>query len=822
MRLYAGMSGDFVQDAMHNTIAERLKSAFFHHFRYYPSPSEVNSWRNSLRATSDVFQMAKLDDQGVILEYQLPLTSKRLDCLVCGRDAAGSDQGVIIELKQWETTQPSLGDDLVSAWVGGGQSDLLHPSAQVRQYQLYLQDTHTAFYEGAQPVALRSCAYLHNYFPSDEDALFAPKFSRLLQEYPCFVGAEAERLAGFLQERLASGHGHEVLARVEESKYRTSKKLMDHVGAIIKGKSEYVLLDEQLVVYEQVRALAAHALKDPKKTALLVQGGPGTGKSVIALNLMSDLLLGGTNAHYATGSRAFTGTLRNVIGARGSAQFKYFNSYATAEHDEIDVLICDEAHRIRETSNDRFTPKAERSNKPQIRELLEASKLSVFLIDDRQGVRPGEIGSSDYIRAAATEYGCRVVEHKLEAQFRCAGSDGFVNWITNTLGIERTANTIYEAEEAFDFRIAESPEALDTLIRARAADGSSARLVAGFCWPWSPAKPDGTLVEDVAVGSFRRPWNARPEARRLAKGIPPATLWANEAGGIEQVGCVYTAQGFEFDYVGVIWGPDLVYDFALGAWRGQKDQSFDSTVKRAKEAFAELVKNTYRVLLSRGLKGCYVCFLDKDTERFVRSRAELGPARQVAPAAAMVPSHALVVAGRPEMPFHLLPEADVRPFQNCVPLYDLKVAAGRFGHAEAVAEHPQTDEVASPHGYRWVELPPEFRPSQGLFVAQVVGESMNRRIPNGAWCLFRLAPAGSRQGRVVLAQHRSIEDPETGGRYTVKVYESRKKTMPDGTWRHSAVVLRPDSLMPGYEPLTFAGDDAEDIRIIAELVAVLG
>jgi len=326
----------------------------------------------------------------------------------------------------------------------------------------------------------------------------------------------------------------------------------------------------------------------------------------------------------------------------------------------------------------------------------------------------------------------------------------------------------------------------------------------------------------VVIGDFRRPWNARPEARKLAAGIPKATLWAREPGGIEQVGCVYTAQGFEFDYAGVIWGPDLAYDLQAGAWRGDRQKSHDKTVARAGEGFLDLVKNTYRVLLSRGLKGCYVYFMDKETEQFVRSRMDLGET-----GAARVPvalGHVQPAGGPVDqaLPFRVMPADEVRPYENCVPVLDLAVAAGRFSETQDVTVASGLELARDPGACRWAELPEEIRPRDGMFVARVVGESMNRRIPNGAWCLFRAPAAGSRQGRVVVAQHHSIADPETGGSYTVKVYESQKEQQRDGTWRHAAVILRPDSSMAGFEALTFTADDAESLRIVAELVAVLG
>ncbi|MDO8635488.1 MAG: DUF2075 domain-containing protein, partial [Dehalococcoidia bacterium] len=213
-------------------------------------------------------------------------------------------------------------------------------------------------------------------------------------------------------------------------------------------------------------------------------------------------------------------------------------------------------------------------------------------------------------------------EYELEAQFRCSGSDAFVNWVTNTLGVRRTANVLWNREEEFDFRIFDSPLTLESAVKDKISQGNTARLAAGFCWKWSDPNEDGQLEDDVVIGDFKKPWNARPNAGKLAPGIPKAQLWANDPNGVNQVGCIYTAQGFEFDYVGVIIGRDLVYNLDSGQWKGQPEHSADSVVRKSKEGFLGFVKNSYRVLLTRGMKGCYVFFQDKDTERFVRSRIQ--------------------------------------------------------------------------------------------------------------------------------------------------------------------------------------------------------
>jgi DUF2075 family protein len=304
-----------------------------------------------------------------------------------------------------------------------------------------------------------------------------------------------------------------------------------------------------------------------------------------------------------------------VVGNRaGQSQFRYFNQFGNAEPNDVDVLILDEAHRLRETSASRFTPKAKKTDIPQVDELIQAAKTTVFFIDDFQVVRPNEVGGTQLILEAAERNGAEVSTFELETQFRLAGSKAFLQWVDGMLGLTPAVDPTWHPDrETFDFRIVDSVEQLDALIRSKADEGHSARLTAGFCWAWSNPNPDGTLVPDVKVGAWQMPWNAKPDAGRLAKGIPPSNFWASDPNGIDQVGCVYTAQGFEFDYVGVIWGRDLRWDPAANDWIGDPSHSHDAIVKRSGDRFTDLVKRTYRVLLTRGLKGCYMCFEDPAT-----------------------------------------------------------------------------------------------------------------------------------------------------------------------------------------------------------------
>lgn len=801
MRLYAGSSDQFIKDTVQNQIAEKLKSGFYNYYGFNPSEGEMRSWQNSLRAFSGTVQYSDLHDHGIILEYQLPLTSKRIDCLISGKDYRNQDNAVIIELKQWDKCEASDAQNEVMTWLNGSLRDILHPSVQVGQYKMYLEDTHTAFYEENNPVRLNACSYLHNYHFADNDVIFDSKFHQIINTYPLFTADDVDKLKDFLREKLERGKGLEVLKRIEKSKYRASKKLMNHVGNIIKGNSGYILLDEQKVVYDRVLTEAMRGFHDKQKSVVIIKGGPGTGKSVIAINLMADLLLKGYNAQYATGSKAFTETLREIIGRRGSVQFKYFNSYMGAANNEIDVIICDEAHRIRKTSNGRFTPAAKRSGLEQVEEIIGASKVCVFLLDDQQVVRPNEIGSAKYIAESAKRNNCKVIEFdELETQFRCNGSDAFINWINNTLGIKRTANPIWtENEENFEFKIFESPESLEEAIRKKAENGYSARMTAGYCWPWSTANNDGTLVDDVVIGNFRRPWNAKDDATKLVKGIPKAALWAYDPNGINQIGCIYTAQGFEFDYVGVIFGDDLLYDFDNQQWKGDKAKSFDGTVNKSKEKFVDFVKNTYRVLLSRGMKGCYVYFADKETERFFKSRIE----KSEKPIVESVDATKLIVN-------KITIDDDIeekRKYIDYLPVFSLKAVATSFGSEESVEQ------------LGWMKVDENRKISKDMFIAQVVGKSMEPTIPDGSYCIFRFEKGGSRNGLIVLVESRHVSDPELYQRYTIKRYRSKKEVLPDGTWIHKKIILSPDNI--DFEDIIIENVLEDDFKVIAEFICTL-
>jgi hypothetical protein len=620
VQLYAGSTEAFIDDATLHVVARKIGDAFYDYFRHRASASEFTSWQNSLSALAQQIRYAQLLDNGIVVELQLPSSSARLDCIIFGKTAeTNAPTGVLIELKQWSEVLPSEWDGCVEAYLGGAVRRLLHPSLQALQYAQYLRDTSEGFDPDRGGAGLLPCSWLHNMHPGAAGPLLDRTFSELIRQAPMFVQSDIDRFATHLHASVGAGGGERVMNDAISAPHAPSRKLLEYTARMIAGEPSYTLVDDQLVAFNAVLSMVRRAHHGKRrKNVVVVNGGPGTGKSLIALNLLATLSLAGTNVQHATGSKAFTSNIWRILGNRSKAQVKYFNSFTSTPDDSIDVILADEAHRIRTSSNTRFTPTARKSDIPQVDELISSAKTTVFFIDDFQSVRPGEIGSTALIREAAIRFDARYEQIDLRTQFRCAGSDEYVDWIDQLLEIRKTA-TMSLGSAQFDFRLVDSPDELDRLIKDGVSSGASARLMGGFCWPWSKPEADGTLVDDVRIGDFHRPWNAQPDARHLAKGIPPAPFWATDPNGVDQVGCIYTAQGFEFDYAGVIWGDDLV--IRDGTWVGQPSASRDTMMKRGSGArFTDCVKNSYRVLLTRGLKGCYLFCTDRETSAFIRAR----------------------------------------------------------------------------------------------------------------------------------------------------------------------------------------------------------
>lgn len=797
---------------LHHALREDIEDVVAEHFRAATGrnvgAAETQAWKHSLLEMAKVLQDDEIpDDAGIAIEYQLPQTSKRIDFVIAGEDADACPKVIIVELKQWSESRRSEKDAIVWARRGGraAEREGPHPSYQAWSYAAYLQDFNEAARDGK--LALQPCAYLHNHPRNGE--IDHPHYAAHIARAPLFLHRERARLQAFIREHVRHGDRKGSLYAIEHGRIRPSKMLADSVVGLLQGKREFVLIDEQKVVYETVLAVDQQA--ENRKQVVIIQGGPGTGKSVLAINLLGALLSRRRNARYVSKNAApravyeakLTGTFNKT---RISNLFSGSGAFVNDAPDTYDTLVVDEAHRLNEKSG-----LYRNLGKNQIEELIRAARCVVFFVDDDQRVTIHDIGRPEELRRIAAGFGAQVTELELSSQFRCNGSDGYISWLDNTLDLHPTANQKLDTRD-YDFRVFDDPAEMHALIELKNRGNNRSRVVAGYCWPWpSKRNPQAWDIELPAHG-YRRRWNLTRDG----------SLWIVTPGSVEQIGCIHTCQGLELDYVGVIIGPDLVCRSGRIVTDATRRATADQTVRglggllatnagAARELADTIIKNTYRTLMSRGMKGCYVYCTDPELAQHLRSRLQTTP--RAIPEAGSTASHRGLELGSGKIfPLRRVSDAERAAGAPALPVVDLRFAAGAFSNAQAVEEGATC----------WVAPPDWVRPQTGMFVAQVVGESMNRRISNGAWCLFRAAPQGTREGKVVVVQHRDISDAETGGRFTIKVYTSEKAVTTDGGWRHCRITLRPDTDQPGYEPIVLDLDEGQDdVSVIAEFLMVM-
>jgi len=605
---------------LHHALRDDIEDVVSRHFRSATGrgvgASEIHAWKHSLLEMAKVLQDEEIPgDSGVAIEYQLPQTSKRIDFVIIGEDAASRSKVIIVELKQWSESRRSEKDGIVWARRGGqsGEREGPHPSYQAWSYAAYLQDFNTAVQEGA--MTLQPCAYLHNH-PRDGEIDHA-HYGDHLARAPLFLARERSKLQAFIREHVRYGDRKGALYAIENGRVQPSKMLMDCVASMLKGKSEFVLIDDQKVVHETIVQAEARAVR--RKQVVIVQGGPGTGKSVVAINLLGALIGRQRNARYVSKNAApravyearLTGTFTKT---RISNLFSGSGAFVNDAADTYDTLIVDEAHRLNEKSG-----LYRNLGDNQVKELIRSARCTVFFVDDDQRVTLLDIGHSEELRRHARELGAEITELELSSQFRCNGSDGYLAWLDDSLEIRPTANETLDTGE-FDFRVFDDPNELHALIELKNRANNRSRVVAGYCWKWPSKKNPEAWDITLPAFDYQRRWN-------LDKDGSP---WIVTPGSVEQVGCIH-CQGLELDYVGVIIGPDLAYRDGRIVTDATRRASTDQSVKGLKQMLQAapesarkladtIVKNTYRTLMTRGMKGCYVYCTDAALATYLRSR----------------------------------------------------------------------------------------------------------------------------------------------------------------------------------------------------------
>lgn len=619
MIIYDGIKTDFLKSVEEDTIAVEIEENIYKKMNRRTAINEFRAWENSLEYMYKVLNDMEIpSDAGVAIEYNIPQTSKRVDFLISGYDRQNQGNVIIIELKQWDHLEAvESRDALVRTYTGNAMRNVVHPSYQAWSYATMIQDYNQSVQ--LHNICLHPCSYLHNYRRHEPDVLDALQYKEYLDDAPAFTRGQVKDLRGFIKKDIVRGDDRQLIYDIDQGKIRPSKSLQDSIAKMLKGNREFVMLDDQKVVYEEILYISRQSQHDGKKRVMIVKGGPGTGKTVVAVNLLAQLTCESQYCQYVSKNSAPRNVYQKKL--KGSVKkasvdnlFKGSGVYVDAPENTVDTLLVDEAHRLNQKSG-MFHNKGEN----QIKEIIRAAKCSVFFIDENQRVTLSDIGSVEEIRKWAREEGAQIYEQKLVSQFRCNGSDGYLAWLDDVLEIQETANYDLEGID-YDIKILDSPEEMRQIIIEKNRISNRARILAGYCWEWVKANRNKTEEHDIKIGDFEISWN-----------LENTTTFAIDEGSVSEAGCIHTSQGLEFDYVGVIIGEDMRYEngriITDYTKRARSDQSLKGIKKlykedpeKAKQLSDEIIKNTYRTLMTRGMRGCYIYCVDQKLADYLRER----------------------------------------------------------------------------------------------------------------------------------------------------------------------------------------------------------
>lgn len=618
MLVYDGTKTDFLRSVEQDTIAYEIEENIYEKMNRRTAANEFRAWENSLEYMYKVLNDDEIPkDAGIAIEYNIPQTSKRVDFLISGYDKEKQSNVIIIELKQWDKINAVAGrDGLVETYTVNAVRQVVHPSYQAWSYAMLITDYNQAVQEGQ--IELFPCAYLHNYRRVKHDPLDEEQYEIYLEDAPAFTRGQVDELRKFIKKSVVTGDNKELLYAIEHGKIKPSKSLQESIAKMLKGNREFIMLDEQKVVYEEILNCSRQSMQDGKKRVVIVQGGPGTGKTVVAIHLLAQLTQEDQFCQYVSKNSA----PRNVYQRKLKGEmrkssvdnmFKGSGIYTETAEDIVDTILVDEAHRLNEKSG-----MFQNLGENQIKEIIHAGRCSVFFIDESQRVTLSDIGSVNEIVKWAKLAGAEIEYMELVSQFRCNGSDGYLAWLDHVLEIRETAN--WDMEEIdYDIQIMDSPHEMRHLIIERnRTSNNRARILAGYCWNWLKEGVNNTAVHDIIIGDFEISWN-----------LKNSSTYAIDENSVNEAGCIHTSQGLEFDYVGVIIGEDMRYEDGKIVTDFTKRAKTDNSLKGIKTLYKndpqkalgladEIIKNTYRTLMTRGMKGCYVYCVDEKLAQYLR------------------------------------------------------------------------------------------------------------------------------------------------------------------------------------------------------------
>lgn len=597
----------------------------------------------------------------------------------------------------------------------------------------------------------------------------------------------------------------EIWKKLQEKKI-VSKSLEEIENTELFKYSPYKALNE-----DQYRSVIEilEGLDGNKSNRIFIKGSAGTGKTILATYLIKLLTTNVSETNIAELSEddlkevslvlnfqkkypnAKIGLVVAMTSLRGSLE-KVFRKVPGLDSSMIlspsdtfkikekyDLLIVEEAHRLRQYKNIGWMGAFKKNNQKlglsdkgtELDWIMANSKNQIFFYDAAQSVKPSDIDAANFDKLLNDG---KTLQIELKSQMRVKGGNDYIDFVDRLLNSKLKARPY--TPKNYDLMVFDSLADLYDELEKKEDEFGLSRLIAGYSWPWT-SKTDNTKT-DINIDGLALQWNTTDKD------------WVNSENAFKEVGCIHTTQGYDLNYTGVIFGEEISYNNRTEKIEIDPKKYFDQNGKKGIENADDLkayIINIYKTIMYRGIRGTYIYACDKNLREYLKLH---------------------IKAFNKSLKLRIVPFADVRPYVNAVPLVDIQAAAGNFSDLQIHSD------------FEWVELPMNVTPKPGYFVCKVVGESMNKIIPNNSYCLFQKDEGGSRNGKIVLVEHYNIQDSDFGAGYTVKRYESRKVVTEEG-WKHEKIVLRPESDDEGFEDIVLEDDEIKELRVVGIFVLTI-
>lgn len=485
---------------------------------------------------------------------------------------------------------------------------------------------------------------------------------------------------------------------------------------------------------------------------------------------------------------------RKIPGLKASMIINPSDTFKLKE--KYDLLIIDEAHRLRQYKNIGWRGAFKKNNQKlglddngtELDWIIANSKNQIFFYDSAQSVKPSDVDYKDFERLLNES---ETIKLELKSQMRVKGGNNYIQFVDELLCVKRHTNSKY-SEEKYDLKLFESFKDLYDELLTKEKELKLCRLVAGYSWEWmsDPKKKNPNLEAiDIEIEGLEFQWNQTDKD------------WINnpkdKENPLKEIGCIHTVQGYDLNYTGVIFGKEINYNPTTDKIEIDSTNYFDKygRIGTNDEELKSYITNIYKTIMYRGIKGTYIYACNKELREYFQNHIE---------------TYIKEISSKKEIPFRILPFEDVKPYVNSIPLFDITAAAGSFSEIQAHSE------------LTWIEPPFNVSARKDYFVCKVIGESMNKIIPNGSYCLFKKDDGGSRNGKIVLVELSDYKDSDFGSSYTIKEYES-EKIVTDQSWNHAKIKLKPKSDKENFSVIEITEEDIsnQNFRIVGVFEKVL-